>query len=256
MIERLCVLDPQEDIFAHLVVEKLYRFRQVQRQMKNNNNELIYSATLKLKNRFIIFDVSGTTSTNKQQAIFNTQIYAKHMHEKFQSESLQGVNGLVAPPAPGSVVHGEVGVGVDLLPVRKELSVGQGAVDLVRVEADAIRTCRDAHNPEARGLDEAPRSGHGNQVTPRVEHIAVSKEGHSLFKRSLISRIKVEIDTLVLYDLNISFLNIARPVFNTSYNTALLGRPSERASCKIKNLSRQDVGIKSIASFIPKMSPQ
>ena len=92
------------------------------------------------------------------------------------------MNWLIAPPTSVGVVVGPVGVRVDLLPVGEELGVGQWSVDLVGVEPDAIGASRDPDDPVATGFHQAPRSCHGYQVTPRVEHVTVPEKKSGLDK--------------------------------------------------------------------------
>jgi hypothetical protein len=64
---------------------------------------------------------------------------------------------------------------VDLLPVGKQLGIGQGSVDLVGVEPDDIGSGWNSYQPQSSRFDETPGSRHGDQITPWVQHIAISE---------------------------------------------------------------------------------
>jgi hypothetical protein len=63
---------------------------------------------------------------------------------------------------------------VDLLPVGKQLGIGQGSVDLVGVEPYDVRSCGNSYQSQSSGFDQTPGSGHGDQITPRVQHVSIS----------------------------------------------------------------------------------
>jgi hypothetical protein len=63
---------------------------------------------------------------------------------------------------------------VDLLPVGKQLGIGQGSVDLVGVETDDVGSGWNSYQSQSSGFDETPGPGHGYQITPRVQHVSVS----------------------------------------------------------------------------------
>jgi hypothetical protein len=51
---------------------------------------------------------------------------------------------------------------VDLLPVGKQLGIGQWSIDLVGVEPDDVGSGGNSYQPQSSGFDQTPGSGHGN----------------------------------------------------------------------------------------------
>ena len=86
------------------------------------------------------------------------------------------MNELEARVAVDAVVPGEVDVGELDLPVGEQLSVHRAAVDPVRVEPHHVRSAWQPDQGFAAGLDQAPGSGHGYQVAPGVQGVAVSRK--------------------------------------------------------------------------------
>ena len=73
----------------------------------------------------------------------------------------------------GSGKLAEVCVRCDDLPVGKHVRIRRGPVDPVRVEPDHLFSARKSDQGLASRLDQAPGSGHGDQVAPRVELISI-----------------------------------------------------------------------------------
>jgi hypothetical protein len=63
---------------------------------------------------------------------------------------------------------------VDLLPVGKQLGIGQGSIDLVGVEPDDVGSGGNSNQPQSSRFDQTPGPRHGYQITPRVQHVSVS----------------------------------------------------------------------------------
>jgi hypothetical protein len=65
---------------------------------------------------------------------------------------------------------------VNLLPVGKQLGIGQGSIDLVGVEPYDVRSCGNSYQSQSSGFDQTPGPGHGDQITPWVQHVSVPEK--------------------------------------------------------------------------------
>ena len=72
--------------------------------------------------------------------------------------------------------------GENLLPIGKELGVHDWAVHLVTIELDPIRAGRDSNQGLGARLQDAPGTGHGNQIPPWVQGVAIPNGKEKLRK--------------------------------------------------------------------------
>ena len=49
------------------------------------------------------------------------------------------------------------------------------SVYLVRIKPNSIRSCRHTNHAKSSRFDKTPRSGHGYQITPGVQHVSISE---------------------------------------------------------------------------------
>ena len=92
---------------------------------------------------------------------------------------------LVAPGATVVVVPAEVGVRIDLLIVGEQLGVGLGSINPMSIVFNDVRARRYANNGPAAWLEETPGSGHGDQVAPWIELVAIPKKSRQSFYKDL-----------------------------------------------------------------------
>jgi len=83
---------------------------------------------------------------------------------------------LVAKFASRYVKFCKVIVRVNLLPIGKDLRISSASVKLVWIELDLVEPSGDPNEGKTTWLDETPGSCHGDQISPRVQHITISEK--------------------------------------------------------------------------------
>ena len=96
--------------------------------------------------------------------------------KEFFLHSFNDMKWLIAKFTSTHVKFCKVIVRVNLLPIGKDLSVSSTSVKLVRIKLYLVEASGYPDESETTWLDETPGSCHGDQISPRVQHVTVSEK--------------------------------------------------------------------------------